>query len=193
MGSLLAREGFERVGVNAVAREAGVDKVLIYRYFGGIDGLLDAWAEEGDFWPDNDELASGKVSRLQTTSLARVAQTVLIGHLRALRNRAMTREIMRWELFQKNDLTDALARKRETQGMELLAALAGGLSSRDRADLAAIAAVVHAGLSYLTLRAKTADVYLGVELGTDAGQKRLERAVRRITNAVTASMKEKVQ
>jgi len=29
VGNLLAREGFRAVGINAVAREAGVDKVLI--------------------------------------------------------------------------------------------------------------------------------------------------------------------
>ena len=39
VGSLLAREGFKGIGVNAVAREAGVDKKLIYRYFDGLPGL----------------------------------------------------------------------------------------------------------------------------------------------------------
>jgi hypothetical protein len=34
-----------------VAREAGVDKVLIYRYFGGVDELLGAFGQSGDFWP----------------------------------------------------------------------------------------------------------------------------------------------
>ncbi|MFU8830406.1 MAG: hypothetical protein ACNA8P_13365 [Phycisphaerales bacterium] len=31
VGTLLARDGFQGMGVNAVAREAGVDKVLIAR------------------------------------------------------------------------------------------------------------------------------------------------------------------
>ncbi|HRW79035.1 MAG TPA: helix-turn-helix domain-containing protein, partial [Candidatus Sabulitectum sp.] len=39
---ILTREGFTGVGVNALAREAGVDKVLIYRYFGSLEGLLAA-------------------------------------------------------------------------------------------------------------------------------------------------------
>ncbi len=34
VGTLLARQGFNALGINAVAEEAGVDKVLIYRYFG---------------------------------------------------------------------------------------------------------------------------------------------------------------
>ncbi|HCV71491.1 MAG TPA: TetR family transcriptional regulator, partial [Agrobacterium sp.] len=37
--SLLAEEGFQGFGINAVARRAGCDKQLIYRYFGGLEGL----------------------------------------------------------------------------------------------------------------------------------------------------------
>ena len=43
VGEVLARDGFHAVGINAIAREAGVDKVLIYRYFGGLGELLQAW------------------------------------------------------------------------------------------------------------------------------------------------------
>ncbi|MBK7457943.1 MAG: helix-turn-helix transcriptional regulator [Betaproteobacteria bacterium] len=48
---MLARDGFGAVGVNAIARQAGVDKVLIYRYFDGLPALLRAWGESGRFWP----------------------------------------------------------------------------------------------------------------------------------------------
>ena len=40
--TLLAEEGFQGFGVNAVARRAGCDKQLIYRYYGGLNGLIDA-------------------------------------------------------------------------------------------------------------------------------------------------------
>ena len=59
VGSLLAKKGFKGIGVNAVAREAGVDKVLIYRYFAGLEGLIAAFGKEGDFWPSALELAGG--------------------------------------------------------------------------------------------------------------------------------------
>jgi AcrR family transcriptional regulator len=45
VGALLAEAGFSALGVNALARRAGVNKSLIYRYYGGMDGLLRAYAE----------------------------------------------------------------------------------------------------------------------------------------------------
>jgi AcrR family transcriptional regulator len=40
VGKLLAESGFRQLGINAIAREAEVDKVLIYRYFGDLPALL---------------------------------------------------------------------------------------------------------------------------------------------------------
>jgi len=53
---LLQREGFSAWGVNAVARAAGVDKVLLYRYFTSMDGLLEEIIALTPFWPDPDTL-----------------------------------------------------------------------------------------------------------------------------------------
>ena len=56
VGEVLARDGFGAIGVNAIAKQAGVDKVLIYRYFGGLPELLAEWGRSGRFWPRVDEL-----------------------------------------------------------------------------------------------------------------------------------------
>ena len=88
---------------------------------------------------------------------------------------------MRWELLAQNELTDELARAREALGLEILARLEAELpdDSPDM-DWAAIGALLHAGLSYLVLRGKTAPVYMGVPLGTAKGDARLLKALRQL-------------
>jgi len=54
---ILQESGFEEWGINAIARKAGVDKVLIYRYFKSLDGLLETIIEATEFWPDPDSLS----------------------------------------------------------------------------------------------------------------------------------------
>jgi AcrR family transcriptional regulator len=56
VGSVLARDGFLAVGINAIAKEAGVDEVLIYRYFGGLPEPIAAWGTSGHVWPVGAEL-----------------------------------------------------------------------------------------------------------------------------------------
>ena len=41
--SLVEESGYEALGINAVAAKAGVSKMLIYRYFGSLEGLIAAY------------------------------------------------------------------------------------------------------------------------------------------------------
>ncbi len=43
--AIAGEQGFAALGVNAVARRAGADKQLIYRYFGGLEALMAAAGE----------------------------------------------------------------------------------------------------------------------------------------------------
>ena len=172
VGRLLARSGFRDIGINSVAREAGVDKVLIYRYFGGLPNLLKAYAEGGDFWPSADELLTAVPDRKSKTE-ADLAASLLIEFGRALRRRPITQEIMRWEMLEKNELTDALAHYREQESMKLLSLF----RDKGSTDVRAIAALLGAGQTYLLLRAKTADVYNGLALTKDKDWKQVEKAI----------------
>ena len=175
VGRLLSRSGFRNLGVNAIAREAGVDKVLIYRYFGGIPELLRAYAEEGDFWPTAEELLSEFRGQLPQRD-EDLAATLLIEFGRALRRRPITQEIMRWELLERNELTDALAHYREEQGMKLIRMIRGARG----VDLQALGSLLSAGQTYLILRSKTVAVYNGLQLDSDRDWKRLEKSTRHL-------------
>ena len=176
VGRLLSRSGFEDVGVNAVAREAGVDKVLIYRYFGKMPELLRAFAERGGHWPSDAELL-GEAPPEEPRELA---AHVLIRFGQAIRARPETQSILKRELSERNPLTDALADAREEQAMRLLARI-GDLG----VDAAAVGALIAAGLTYLALRAGTVEKYNGVDLRSDAGWEQIERAVRLIVASLT--------
>lgn len=54
--SLIHREGFSGWGINPLAREAGCDKVLLYRYFDSLEGILSALLKKSRFWPDPETL-----------------------------------------------------------------------------------------------------------------------------------------
>lgn len=179
VGNLLSREGFGALGVNAVAREAGVDKVLIYRYFGGIDQLLETWAGEHDFWPSVQEILGDSPE----AEPAALAAGMLIRHLHALRKRPATLEIMAWEAAERHPLTRILDRVRETRAEEVLAAVPGHLFGEGQ-DLAAMSALLGAGLQYLLLRSRTVAWYNQVPIASPEGWERLEAAVRTMCAAL---------
>lgn len=116
VGTLLARDGFQGMGVNAIAREAGVDKVLIYRYFGSLDTLIARYCQEVDFWPMADELIGyDEEAAMKLPQGKRLA--LIINNLgKALLRRPLTQEIIAWELAAPSEFSRHLntARKRVT-------------------------------------------------------------------------------
>ena len=179
---ILARSGFRKVAITAVAREAGVDKVLIYRYFGGLPELLRAYAEEGHFWPSADELLAAARSHNPKTQ-ADWAVYLLIEFGRILRSRPITLEIMRWEILEKNELTVAFSEYRERETARLLQFFRG----RKLDDLPAMTSLLGASMTHLLLRSKAIDTYNGLHLRDDKDWKRIERGVETLVRAAFAN------
>lgn len=182
VGRLLVREGFGALGINAVAREAGVDKVLIYRYFGGIDHLLEAWGSTSDFWPTVAEI----LGEAPESDPAELAAGMLKRHLQALRARPHTLEVMAWEAVTRHPLTRILDDIRETRAEQLMMAMPPPLRGV-KFDLPAISALLGAGMQHLLLRSRTVDRFNGVAIGSPEGWERIEAALQTLCRALVES------
>jgi AcrR family transcriptional regulator len=175
VGTLLAREGFTGLGVNAVAREAGVDKVLIYRYFGGLPELIAAFGREGNFWPSIKELAGGDVVAFGQLPLVEQLSQMGKNFMAAIRKRPLTQEILAWEMIERNELTVELETIRENTMMNFFEMFFQSVNKGP--DIAAMGAIIGAGISYLVCRGRKIRFYNGIDLDSEAGWQRLERAI----------------
>lgn len=184
LGRVLARDGFRAVGLRAVAREAGVDKRLIYRYFGGLTGLMRAYATGEDFWWTVDELIGDDLPRPKEETAAGWMALAVKRHLLAIRARPLTQEILVWELIERNALTDELAAVREKRAGELLRRLGEKNRRISPRTWAAVGALLGAGATYLVLRSRTYDFYAGIDLRSERDWKDLERTIDSTANAV---------
>jgi len=182
VGTLLAREGFRALGVNAVAREAGVDKVLIYRYFGGLTELISAFGREGNFWPSIEELAGGNIETFVHLPFKEKLSQLGKNFMHAIRKRPLTQEIMAWEMVERNELTVELETIRENIIIRFYEMFFS--KPEDGPDIEAITAIVGAGISYLVARSRKIQWYNGIDLQSEAGWQRLENAIDMIVNGI---------
>ena len=177
VGAVLARDGFGAVGVNAVARQAGVDKVLIYRYFGGLPELLRAWGESGRFWPRVADLLGPDPQTLLARPAAERWACFFEHFIDELRRRPLTLEVLAAELLERNELTAILEAEREAWGEEAARVL-GGAELAARPHLQGITLLLVAGVQYLLLRSRRIRIFGGVDLHSDAGWARLKQSIR---------------
>ncbi|WP_288206291.1 TetR/AcrR family transcriptional regulator [uncultured Parabacteroides sp.] len=173
VNTLIEDEGFENLGVNAVAAKAGVSKMLIYRYFDSLDGLIAAYIQKYDYWINLEpELPD-------TEHLGDFIKELFRNQIRMLRNDYTLRRLYRWELSAKNKVIKELRERREAKGMWLVGAVSR-LTNRLESEISIMATILSASISYLVLLEETCPVYNGIKLQSEDGWEQLENGLDKI-------------
>jgi AcrR family transcriptional regulator len=174
--SIVLRDGFNAVGINAVAKESGVDKVMIYRYFSDITGLLKAFATEKDYWLVAFNDAPQDLNKASEEDLKNISVGLFTGLLKNLMQNKEMQELLLWELIDKNEISAKTTALREEQGIAIMKQFENIFKSKG-VDLAAFSAVMVAGIYFLVLRSKTVGVFNSIPLDKPEGWKRIEKIV----------------
>jgi AcrR family transcriptional regulator len=168
----LIEGGMQSVGVNVIAKRAGVSKELIYRYFDGMPGLMLAWMQGRDYWSGKALVLRSEETSGQTP--ARLIREMLKEQEAVLARDQAVAAVRRWELIERTEVGDRLRERREREARTFIDRLDG---LTDEVDMPAFVSVLLAGILYLSLRSKTEDVFLGVPLRDEAGWRRIWGAV----------------
>jgi len=179
---MIVRDGLAAIGVNALAREAACDKVLIYRYFGDLEGVWAAYAAQSDFWWSVEELTRGiDPSRL---TLPEAMKTILRRHAEGLRARPVTLAVLAAELTNRTRLVVALEAVRERRALELSKWIAERYPPPPAADLEAVGMLIGVAINYLAVRARAIRVMGGVKIRSEADWERILAAVDALIDGV---------
>ena len=173
VGVILSEKGFGHLGVNGIAREAGVNKVLIYRYFDGMQRLLREYFIRRKYWPSTEEIL--ETAGEGEADPASRAYALLRGYLREIKKSDSARELLKGEIAGRKEMAEETSENRYLQGMELLALLRR--TSRKVEGDTEMAALLSAGFTYLLLRRDVSGRYLGLDLRDEETWERLENSI----------------
>ncbi|SUB77864.1 TetR/AcrR family transcriptional regulator [Porphyromonas macacae] len=162
VGNIIIHEGFENVGVNSVAQKAGVSKMLIYRYFGSLDELITKYILQKDYW------INITVDPVKSSNLSRSIKQLFRQQIAQLREDTTLKRLYRWELSAKNASTNRLREKREQNGCQLIK-IVSELTHSSEKEVAALATILSASISYLALSEELNPTYNGINLQSEKG------------------------
>lgn len=170
VNDIIEENGFEGLGINAIAAKAKVSKMLIYRYFGSLDGLIVAYIQQNDYWINFNEQLPDK------EHIGEFIKQVYKRQIVELRKSYTMKRLYRWELSTDNKIVRELREKREHKGIMLVEAI-GKLTQHPQRETAAIASIVSAAISYLALLEENCPIYNGFKLQEESGWKQLEEGI----------------
>lgn len=170
IGQMIIEQGFEKIGINAVSAQSGVSKILIYRYFNSIDGLIAAYIRKHDFWLNTSFEFSDTVQMLPTI------KEMFYKHIERLRIDPVLRKLYRWELSCNNDIIKSLREQREKVGMNLIEQVCT-LSGRPKQEIAVLSAIITTSTTYLAMLGDYCPVFNGISIDDDNGWKQIYKEV----------------
>lgn len=170
IGEMIANDGFEKIGINAVATQSGVSKILIYRYFGSVEGLMAAYIRQHDFWlnfplefPEREQLSA-------------FVKKMFRGQIEQLRSNPTLKRLYRWELSCNNDMIVKLREQREKIGVNLVEKVSQ-LTGHPQQEIAVMASILTASITYLVMLEDFCPVYNSIPLNNDSGWKQISEGI----------------
>jgi len=183
LGRMIVRDGLSSVGINALAREARCDKVLIYRNFGDLNGVYDAFAACSDFWWSVDDLV-GKLDP-GPVPLGSALKQILRRHTDAIRSRPVTLAVLASELTARTPLVVALEKVREQRSLALAQWVGEHYRVPAGVDFEAISMILGVAINYLAVRGRKIRVMSGIPIKTDKDWERILAAVDGLIDGVS--------
>ena len=183
VASIVESDGFEKLGINTIALKANVSKMLIYRYFGGLEELVARFIMQKDYWANTDTLI------LNPHSVGDSIKSMFRNQIEQLRNDVTLRRLCRWELSCHNASIDRLRDKREENGCNLIKVVSR-LTGCSNSEVASLASILSASISYLTLIEDQCPTYNGIALQTDKGWEQIAQGVDMIVDLWIKSIQE---
>lgn len=174
--SILTEQGSAGFGVNAVARAAGVDKQLIYRYFGGLDGLLAALGERLAEWWQEKLLDGAPI--VPPASYCDLIEVLALRLIQIMRNEPLVLQCVLWELTDGSGNVSALTAARARALGTWMVRTRGDLQPPAGVDAPAVNAMIVSGISYFVLASRTSGNVIGLAIQDEATWTRIEAAVR---------------
>lgn len=177
---LLAETGLDGLTVNVLAEKAQVSRVLIYRYFGGLEGVVEYYLRQGRLVPTHPPAWLDQLQPTRPQELAHIWSEQSLQVFRQHRASRSAREIIK-ATVQENAALGPIINKTLDEEMSRLV---GQFSFVEGANHRAISALILGGLSYLTIQADLDHSVIGLDLRNESDWQQVEDAVRTLYKAL---------
>ena len=181
VGSIIKNKGYTGLGLNKIAKEAGVSKILIHRYFGGVDQLVEAYILKNDYWiaKAQDVEIEDNVS-IERQDLKKLVIDLLRGHFEYFYSHEEMRTIILWEITEQTNLLNSISHLRENMGNVLLDK-AMPMFAYSSKSLKGVTALMVSGIYYIVLHAKkNKSTICGIDINSKEGQEEILKTIDQI-------------
>lgn len=180
VGKVLLKKGYTGLNASSIAKEAGIDKSLVWTYFGSLDNLVEEYIAQRDFWKYKAADSINNMLTFKDGIKAEYMSGLLQFQFQSLLDDEILQRIMLWGISEKKDFLRHISDERELIGEEVFKIVDPQFKNSD-IDIRGILAIIVAGIYYLVLHGKTnGSLFCGIDLNTADGEIRIKESISQI-------------
>src|SRR5690606_7129068 len=180
VGKVLLKKGYTGLNASAVAKEAGVDKSLVWTYFGNLKKLVEEYISQRGFWEFKAKDSIENLTVVPKEVNEHDMAALLLFQFQALLEDEILQRIMLWGISEKKDFLRNLSDEREIIGEAIFKNIDPQFKDSN-IDIRGILAILVAGIYYLVLHGKiNGSLFCGINLNTVNGEKRIKESISQI-------------
>ncbi|HBW81676.1 MAG TPA: TetR/AcrR family transcriptional regulator [Sphingobacterium sp.] len=180
VAKVIQKKGYHALNGPNIALECGLNKALIWNYFGGLDQLVEAYLTQKDFWQIGDKgVLEQMITNPGSISISLIEELLKSQFNTFLKDKTK-QKVIHWGLGEKTKALKNIADRRELLGGELFKHVDSKFENSEN-DLRATLAILVSSIYYLSLQAKsTGSTFCGIDVNTEAGKERIQKTMRKI-------------
>lgn len=181
VGRIIRTKGYKALGVNAIAREADVNKKLIYRYFKNVDTLIETYILENDYWMNVSRSSADIIeSQPDPGKMKEVIVSLLRGQFDYFLGHESMQSIILWGITEQVDMLNSIGHVREIIG-HIIFEKTDAFFKDTGINLRAISAILVGGIYYMILRsAKNGGMISDINVNSAEGREEILKSVGQI-------------
>jgi len=180
VGKVLLKKGYTGLNASSIAKEAGIDKSLVWTYFGSLDKLVEEYIAQRDFWKYKAADSINNMLTFKDGIKEEYMSGLLQFQFQSLLDDEILQRIMLWGISEKKDFLRHISDERELIGEEVFKIVDPQFKNSD-IDIRGILAIIVAGIYYLVLHGKTnGSLFCGIDLNTADGEDRIKESISQI-------------
>jgi AcrR family transcriptional regulator len=181
VGETIKIHGYTGLGVNKIARLAGVNKNLIYRYFGTVEELVELYMLQKDYWlADNEEYNHSFSADAPLEVMVEAVISLLQRQFNYFYNESEMQHLILSEISYDNELLKKLSQTKESMAEPFFDATAKHFENSD-INFRGVTALLNAGIYYLVLQSQKNDATnCGLNMRDEKDREIILKTVRQI-------------
>ena len=180
VGEVFRKDGYAGLKLNKVARQAGVHKNLIYRYFGNVQELFKIYILEQDYWSYyRNNLESVLVENQYDNGMS-LSKIVLQKQLEYFYTNTEMQRLIHWEISERNAISRGVSDERERIGEEMLK-LTDEHFQGSQINFRIVLALLIAGIYYFVLHGKVnGSTFCGIDINDSRRMDEISKTLQQI-------------